>query len=56
MGQWRLLRKHHYPPAVVLYRSVRSLAGSVLALASGRPGKAIYHWKVFEGRLRGWTA
>ena len=56
MGQGRLLRMHRYPSTVVLYRSLRSLGGSVLALASGRRGKAIYHWKVFEGRLRGWTA
>ena len=56
MGQGRFFRKHNYPASWVLYRSMSTLGGSVLALATGRVGKAIYHWKVFEGRLRAWKS
>jgi GT2 family glycosyltransferase len=56
MGQGRLLRKHRYPVTTVFYRSLHTLAGSALALSSGRFDKALYHWKVFEGRLRGWVS
>lgn len=54
LGQGRVLRTHRYPLWWLGYRSARSLAGAVLALASGNPAKARFFWSVFYGRIRGW--
>jgi glycosyltransferase involved in cell wall biosynthesis len=54
MGMGRIIRKHGFPLWFAAYHCLRPLAGSVLSLLCGRPGKARYHWGAFRGRVRGW--
>lgn len=51
MGYGRVLKKHGTKP---LRHWVRPLGGSVLFALRGNFPRARYHWKVFEGRVRGY--
>lgn len=55
-GIGRVWRKHDYPLRLVSYSMLRPAGGAVLALLSGQPDKASYHWSAFRGRLRGWIS
>jgi GT2 family glycosyltransferase len=55
-GIGRVWRKHDYPIWLVAYYLLRPLGGAVLALISGRRDKALYHWRAFRGRLKGWVS
>jgi glycosyltransferase involved in cell wall biosynthesis len=55
LGEGRVFSMHRYPVWWLVYRCLRTLGSTALALASGRVDEATYHWKVFEGRLRGWN-
>jgi glycosyltransferase involved in cell wall biosynthesis len=56
MGMGRVLRKHRYPWWSAAYHAARALGGSALALGSGRPREARFHWGVARGRARGWLS
>jgi GT2 family glycosyltransferase len=55
-GMGRVLRKHGYPAWLVANHLIRPLVGVTAALAMGRLKKARYHWHIFAGRSRGWSA
>lgn len=52
-GMGHLLKRHGYPWRVKGMRLVRPLGGAMLSAVSLRDSKAIYHWCVFRGRLKG---
>lgn len=56
MGAGRVLRKHHYPLWFFGYWLLRPLGGVLVSCAQFRLYKALYHWKVFKGRLEGWLS
>lgn len=53
-GLGRVLEKHAYAPAFVVWQLARPFGGALLAGLSFRTGKARYHWSVFAGRAEGW--
>lgn len=56
LGTGRVLRKHRYPFVSVAYYWLRPFGGTVLSLLSFRFSKALCHWSIFRGRVRGWVA
>lgn len=56
LGFGRVLRKHNYPLALVLYFMIRPVAGALLKLAIGRPSEALRHWAMFRGRIAGYKS
>jgi hypothetical protein len=56
MGMGRVLRKHKYPLASVVYHLMRPLGGTLVAIACGRMDKARHHLAVLSGRAQGWAS
>ena len=54
MGYGRVLALRNFPWWFFTYQSVRPVVGAMLAIFQGRREKAIVHWKVFQGRVKGW--
>ncbi|HCS26294.1 MAG TPA: glycosyltransferase family 2 protein [Spongiibacteraceae bacterium] len=55
-GLGRVLKKHHYPLWFVAYMLLRPLGGALFALLTLRVNKALYHFGVLQGRVKGWGA
>jgi len=53
-GFGHVLRREGYPMGVVAGALIRPLGGTILSLVTGRFQKALYHFAIFRGRLRGW--
>jgi glycosyltransferase involved in cell wall biosynthesis len=56
MGIGRVLRITGSPLPLAVYHFLRPLGGVLLSLARGRGRQCIYHWVIFRGRVKGWTA
>lgn len=55
-GIGRVWRKHNFPISLVGYYLLRPIGGALISLATGKPAKAKYHWRSFQGRYRGWAS
>ena len=55
-GLGRVLKKHHYPLWFVAYMLLRPLGGVLFSLLTLRMRKALYHFGVLRGRVKGWGA
>src|SRR5918995_1318439 len=55
-GIGRVWRKHDYPIWFVAYYLLRPIGGVVVSLMHGNKGKARFHFKALQGRLRGWLS
>lgn len=54
MGMGRILQVHRFPARMVVRSFARPLLGGGYTLLLGKPGKALYHWAIFFGRISGW--
>jgi|SRR5918994_1035519 glycosyltransferase involved in cell wall biosynthesis len=52
-GMGRVLRKHKTPLRFKVKWLIRPLGGTILSFARLRPARALYHFSIFRGRLRG---
>ena len=52
-GMGRVLRKHKTPLRLKMKWLIRPLGGTILSIARLRPARALYHFNIFRGRLRG---
>lgn len=55
-GIGRMWKKHNYPIFMVFYYLLRPLGGALLSKLYGHKSKAYYHWRAFQGRLKGWLS
>lgn len=55
-GWGRVLRKHDYGVRFRLRALIRPAGGVLLSMAKLNPRRAVYHWNILKGRLRGLLA
>ncbi len=56
LGTGRFLNKHRYPAWYLSYWFGGSVGLAALALITGKPSHAKYHWVSAIGKIRGWAA
>lgn len=55
-GTGRVLKKHHYPLDLVLFKLMEQFAGMMISLLQMNGKRFRYHQATFKGRLTGWRS